>query len=133
MQSLFIVVAISAPLAQQSQMKFITTRTVYEVRERPARMFTWTAYLVSEILIEVPWNILGGSIVFLCWYWATGFDSSRAGFSYLFYGVVFPIYFTTFGQAVVAISSNGVIASALFSVLYTFMLILYVFQNPLFI
>ena len=89
-------------------------------------MFTWTAFLVSEILIEIPWNMLGSSLVFFCWYWTTGFESSRAGFSYLFYCVVFPFYWTTLGLAVVSISANAVIAFTLFSVLFSFMLVLYV-------
>ena len=122
-QSVFIAVTICVPLAQ---CKFIESRTVYEVRERPARMFAWSAFLVSEILIEIPWNMLGSSLFFFCWYWTSGFDSSRAAFSYLFYCVVFPLYYTTFGQAVVAISPNAVIASTLFSVLFSFVLILYV-------
>ena len=60
-QSVFIAVTICVPLAQ---CKFIGSRTVYEVRERPARMFTWSAFLVSEILIEIPWNMLGSSLFF---------------------------------------------------------------------
>jgi ATP-binding cassette subfamily G (WHITE) protein 2 (SNQ2) len=116
-------VAICVPLAQQLQNKFIESRTVYEVREHPARMFTWSAFLVSEILIEFPWNMLGSSIVFFCWYWTTGFDSSRAAFSYLFYCVVYSLYYTTFGQAVVVISPNGVVAATLFGVLFSFMLV----------
>ena len=92
-------------------------------------MFTWSAFLVSEILIEIPWNMLGSSLVFVCWYWTSGFDSSRAAFSYLLSCVVYPLYYTTFGQAVVVISPNGVIASTLFSVLFSFMLILYVSRS----
>lgn len=125
-QSVFIVVSLSGPLAQQVQSKFITSRTVYEVRERPARIFTWSAFLVSEILIEIPWNILGSSVIFLCWYWTSSFGSSRAGFAYLFYCVVFPLYYTTYGLAIAAISPNGVIASTLTTVLFMFMVILYV-------
>ena len=86
----FLTIVISVPLSQQLQNKFIETRTVYEVRERPARMFTRVAFLVSEVLIEIPWNILGSSLVFFCWSLTAGFDLSRAGFSYLFYCVVFP-------------------------------------------
>ena len=127
--------AICVPLAQQLQSKFIESRTVYEVRERPARMFTWSAFLVSEVLIETPWNMLGSSLVFFCWYWTSGFDPSRAGFSYLFYCVVYPFYYTTFGQAVVAISPNGIVATTLFGILFSLMLVLYVllpFRMPCF-
>ncbi|KAF8556427.1 hypothetical protein OG21DRAFT_1521099 [Imleria badia] len=122
-QSVFVAIAICVPLAQQLQNKLIKSRTVYEVRERPARMYTWSAFLVSEMLIEIPWNMLGSSLVFFCWYWTSDFGSSRAGFSYLFYCVVYPLYYTTFALATVVISPNGVIASTLFSVLFSFMVI----------
>ena len=88
-------------------------------------MFTWSAFLVSEMLVEIPWNILGSSLVFVGWYWTSGFDSSRAGFSFLFYCVVYSLYYTTFGQAVVAVSPNAVIAFTFFNVLFSLMLILY--------
>jgi len=123
-QSVFMVVAICIAITQLSQSKFIESRTVYEVRERPARMFTWSAFLVSEMLNEIPWNMLGSSLVFFCWYWTSGFDSSRAGFSYFFYCVVFPLHYTTFGQAVVAISPNGIVASTLLGALFPFGLVL---------
>ncbi|KAI9569372.1 hypothetical protein HD554DRAFT_2093381 [Boletus coccyginus] len=121
--SVFIVVALCVAIAQQSQSKFIESRSVYEVRERPARMFTWSAFLVSEMLNEIPWNMLGASLVFVCWYWTSGFDSSRAGFSYFFYCVVFPLHYTTFGQAIMVISPNGIVASTLLGVLFPFGLV----------
>lgn len=107
------------------QGKFIESRTVYEVRERPSRTYSLFAFLVSQILIELPWNMLASSLFFFCWYWASGFDSSRAGFSYLFFCVVFPLYYTTFMQAVAVISPNGTVATALCSALFTFTGILY--------
>jgi len=73
-------------------------RLIYEIRERPSRMYSWTALVTSQILIELPWNIIGSTIFFLCWYWPVGFEASRAGYSYLMLGVVFPVYFTTIGQ-----------------------------------
>lgn len=73
-------------------------RSIYEIRERPSHMYSWTALVTSQILVEVPWNILGSSLFFLCSYWTIGFDSSRAGYTYLLYSVVFPVYYSTLGQ-----------------------------------
>ena len=95
----------SFPLANQLQVPYIAMRTIYEIRERPSRMYSWTALLTSQILVAVPWNVLGSTLFFLCWYWTVGFDSSRAGYTYLLLGVVFPVYFTTIGQ-VCSISSR---------------------------
>jgi len=88
----------SVPLSNQLQVPFINTRSVYEIRERPSRMYSWTALVTSQILVEIPWNVLGSSLLFLSWYWTVGFDNSRAGYTFLMMGVAFPLYYTTFGQ-----------------------------------
>jgi len=85
-------------------------------------MYSWTALLASQILIELPWNILGSSIFFLCWYWTVGFHSSRAGYTYLMYGIVFPLYYTTIGQAVASMAPTAEIAAILFSLLFSFVI-----------
>lgn len=90
----------SVPLAQQLQVPYITMRDLYEVRERPSRMYSWTALVTSQILAEVPWNIFGSSMFFVCWYWTVGFATTapRVGYVYLALGVLFPLYYTTVGQ-----------------------------------
>ena len=91
---------ISVPLSNQLQVPFIDMRNIYEVRERHSRMYSWTALLTAQIAAEVPWNILGSGIFFLCWYWTVGFESAamRVGYVYLALGVLFPLYYSTVGQ-----------------------------------
>ncbi|KAF8231522.1 hypothetical protein L208DRAFT_1469180 [Tricholoma matsutake] len=43
--------------------------------------------------------------------------------SYLMYGVVFPLYYTTIGQAVASVSPTAEIAAILFSLLFTFVVV----------
>jgi ATP-binding cassette subfamily G (WHITE) protein 2 (SNQ2) len=52
-----------------------------------------------------------------------GYESSRAGFTYLLMAVIFPIYYTTIGQAVAAMSPNAEIAALLFSFFFSFVVI----------
>ena len=113
---------VSVPLANQLQVPFIDMRNVYEIRERPSRMYSWTALLTAQIAAEVPWNILGSGIFFLCWYWTVGFPNDRAGFTYFMLGVWFPLYYTTIGQAVAAMCPNEEIAALVFSFLFSFVL-----------
>ena len=89
---------VSVPLANQLQVPFIAMRNIYEIRERPSRMYSWTALVTAQILAEIPWNIIGSSLFFLCWYWTVGFPTDRGGYTYLMYGVINPIYYTTIGQ-----------------------------------
>jgi len=114
---------LSVPLSNQLQVFWLETRRVYEVRERPSRMYSWTALLTSQLLAEIPWNILGSSLYFLCWFWTVGFPESRAGYTYLMLAIVFPLYYTTIGQAVAAMAPNAEIAALIFSFLFSFVII----------
>ncbi|KAF7798180.1 hypothetical protein EIP86_009397 [Pleurotus ostreatoroseus] len=97
--SIFMAVVISVALAQQLQVPYLTMRDLYEVRERPSRMYSWTALVTSQLLAEIPWNIFACSIFFFCWYWTVGYSSepTRAGYTYLMLAVSFPLYYTTIG------------------------------------
>ena len=114
----------SVPLSQQLQVIFSEFRNVYEIRERPSRMYSWTALLTSQLIVELSWNILGSTIFLLCWYWTVGFESSRGGYMYLAFGICFPLYYTTIAQAIAAMSPDTVIAAILFTALYSFIIAL---------
>lgn len=115
---------LSVGLSNQLQIPFLNMRSIYQIRERPSRMYSWTAMVTSLFLTELPWNILGSSLFFLCWYWAVGFANDRAGFTYLFLGVAFPLYYTSFSMAVAAMTPNIEIASIVFSFFISFILTL---------
>ncbi|KAF9052029.1 pleiotropic drug resistance ABC transporter [Panaeolus papilionaceus] len=110
------------PLSNQLQIPFIATRSVYEIRERPSRMYSWTALVTSQILVELPWNFLGSALLFFSWYWTVGFESSRAGYTFLMMTICWPFYYTTFAQAVTAMAPNVEIAAILFSLLFSFVI-----------
>ena len=113
---------LSVPLANQLQVVFLNIRKVYEIRERPSRIYSWPALVTSQILVEIPWNILGSTFFFFCWYWTIGFPTDRGGYTYLMLGILFPTYYTTIGQAVAAMSPTAEIAGILFSFLFSFVL-----------
>ncbi|KAE9393362.1 hypothetical protein BT96DRAFT_924054 [Gymnopus androsaceus JB14] len=113
---------ISVPVANQLQVPFLNMRKVYEIRERPSRMYHWSALLTAQMVAEIPWNMLGSSLFFFCWYWTVGFPSSRAGYTYLLLGVIFPFYYVSFADAVAAMVPNAEIAALLFSLLFSFVL-----------
>lgn len=123
-QAIFMATIVSVPLSNQLQVPFIDMRTIYEVRERPSRIYSWTSMLASLIITELPWDILGSSLFFICWYWTVGFENGRAGYTYLLMGVTLPFYYTTIGLAVAAISPTAQIAGLLFSLLFSFVLTL---------
>ncbi|PPQ74645.1 hypothetical protein CVT26_005690 [Gymnopilus dilepis] len=120
--AIFMATILSVPLSNQLQVPFINIRKIYEIRERPSRMYSWTALVTAQMLIELPWNVIGSTILFLTWYWTVGFENSRAGYTYLMMGIIFPFYYTTFGQSVAAMAPNAEIAALLFSFLFSFVI-----------
>jgi len=115
---------LSGPLCHLLQVPFLKIRSVYEIRERRSRMYSWTALVTSQILAETPWNILGSSLFFLCWYWMVGFESSRAGYTYFMFGFLFPVYYTSLAQATASMVPNVEAAAIVFSFVFSFVLTL---------
>lgn len=113
---------VSVPTANQLQIPFLNMRKVYEIRERPSRMYHWSALLTAQMVAEIPWNMLASSLFFFCWYWTVGFPSARAGYTYLLLGVIFPFYYTSFADAVASMVPSAEIAALLFSLLFSFVL-----------
>ena len=122
--SIFVTLILSVPGAQQLQIPFIASRTVYEIRERPSKMYSWSAWVTAQLLVELPWNIFGGILLFFCWYWTVGYPTERAGYTFLTLAVLMPIYYTTIGQAISAMAPTVEIAGLLFTSLFSFVLIL---------
>ncbi|KAF9484262.1 pleiotropic drug resistance ABC transporter [Pholiota conissans] len=120
--AIFMGTILSAPLGGQLHVPYINMRNIYEIRERSSRMYHWSALTTSQVAMELPWNILGSSLFFLCWFWTVGFESSRAGYTYLMYGVCFPIYFTTLALAVASMGPTAEISSLMFSFMFSFVL-----------
>ena len=122
--SVFVILILSVPCAQQLQIPFIASRNIYEIRERPSKMYSWSAWVTAQILVELPWNMLGGTLLFFCWYWTVGYPTERAGFTFLFLMVLMPFYYTTIGQAIAAAAPSVEIAPLMFTATFAFVLIL---------
>jgi len=122
----FTALIVSIPGAQQLQVPFIAMRSIYEIRERPSKMYSWSAWVTSQLVMELPWNIFCGSMFFLCWYWTVGYPTSRAGYTYLMLSVLLPVYYTTIGQAVAAMAPTAEVSALIFTSIFNFVLLLYV-------
>jgi len=119
----FTALIVSVPAAQQLQVPFIAMRTIYEIRERPSKMYSWSAWVTSQIVMELPWNIFCGTLFFFCWYWTVGYPTSRGGYTYLMLSVLLPTYYTTIGQAIAAMASTPEVAGLLFTSVFNFVLL----------
>lgn len=53
----------------QIQPLFITQRSLYEVRERPSKAYSWKAFLFANIFVEMPWQIATAVLIYACFYY----------------------------------------------------------------
>ncbi|EUC56947.1 pleiotropic drug resistance ABC transporter [Rhizoctonia solani AG-3 Rhs1AP] len=120
--AIFMSVIPAASLSNQLQVQFINFRSIYETREKQSKMYSWVPMVTASILVELPYNIFGSILYFLCWYWTVGYSSvaDRAGYTFMLLAVAFPLYYTTFSQAVAAMAPNVMIGGLLFSFLFSF-------------
>lgn len=72
MFSVFMLLTIFTNLVQQILPNFCTQRSLYEVRERPSKTYSWQSFMTANILVEIPWNTLMAVIIFICWYYPIG-------------------------------------------------------------
>jgi ATP-binding cassette subfamily G (WHITE) protein 2 (SNQ2) len=136
--AIFMSAVLAAPLMNQLQPQFIELSKLYAVREKPSKMYHWTTFVLANIFVEIPYNIVTGTLFFLPWYYAVGFwqnfsgaeAANRGGYMYYVF-VLFQVYFTTFGQAVAAMSPNQQTAAALTSLLFSFVILFNGVLQPL--
>ncbi|KAF2791984.1 putative multidrug resistance ABC transporter [Melanomma pulvis-pyrius CBS 109.77] len=72
MFAIFMLMTLFGQLIQQIMPHFVTQRALYEVRERPSKAYSWKAFMISNIVVELPWNTLMSVLIFLCWYYPIG-------------------------------------------------------------
>lgn len=127
MYSVFMFLVVFGPLCQQIMPHFVTQRSLYEIRERPSKTYSWVAFMISNILVELPWQTLMSVISFCSFYYPTGYyrNASVEGALHergaLFFMIIwgFYIFASTFAHMVIAAipdaDTGGNIANLLFS------------------
>ncbi|KAL4929759.1 ABC-2 type transporter-domain-containing protein [Aspergillus undulatus] len=132
MFSIFMLMTIFGNLVQQIMPNFVTQRAIYEVRERPSKMYSWRVFMASNIIVELPWNLLVAILMFFCWYYPVGLYRNaeptdavheRGGLMFLFL-LTFLWFTSTFAHMVIAGVENaetgGNIANLIFALLLLF-------------
>ncbi|KAL9000682.1 MAG: hypothetical protein Q9169_000718 [Polycauliona sp. 2 TL-2023] len=72
--SVFMLITIFGNLMQQIMPHFVTQRSLYEVRERPSKTYGWKVFMLSNIIVELPWNTLVAVLLFFSWYYPIGMN-----------------------------------------------------------
>ncbi|EPS35460.1 hypothetical protein H072_11135 [Dactylellina haptotyla CBS 200.50] len=124
--AVFMIMSIFSTIVQQIMPRFVIQRSLYEVRERPSKSYSWVAFIFAQIVVEIPYQIFLGVLVWASWYWAVFGRHNAAqvtGLTLLFL-VEFFIFAGTFAQMLIAglpdAATAGTLATLMFSLSLTF-------------
>ena len=124
--SVFMLTAIFSTLVQQIMPRFVLQRDLYEVRERPSKAYSWKAFIIANIFVEIPWQMLLGILAFASYYYpiyGRHQSSERQGLILLFC-MQFFVFASTFAHMLIAAlpdaETAGNIATLMFSLSLVF-------------
>lgn len=132
MFAIFNILTVFGQLVQQTMPHFVIQRSLYEVRERPSKVYSWKVFMLSQIIVELPWNTLMAALMFVCWYYPVGLQANAAaagqtaerGALMFLLLVVFLLFTSTFTDFIIAgfetAEAGGNIANLLFTLCLIF-------------
>jgi ABC-type multidrug transport system permease subunit/ABC-type multidrug transport system ATPase subunit len=126
--SIFMLCAILTSMVQQIMPKFVTQRSLYEVRERPSKAYSWKAFLIANVVVEIPWQILLAIMIWASYYYpiftGAGMQSSERQGLVLLYCIQLFVFTSTYADLIIAAlpdaETAGRIATLLYSLILTF-------------
>ncbi|EAA35951.1 hypothetical protein GE21DRAFT_25 [Neurospora crassa] len=108
----FLIIMIPSTVLNAVLPKFYMSRSLWEAREHPSRIYGWVAYCTAEILSEIPGSVVAGTIYFLAWYLPTGLprgagstESESAVYVWLM-SVAFMVFIASWGQWICAFAPS---------------------------
>ena len=114
----FMITTIFQTLVGQIQPFFVTQRSLYEVREKPSKAYSWKAFIAANILVEIPYQVFAGLLLFACVYYpVASIQSSDRQILVLLYIIQFFIYAGTVAQMTVAAMPDTQSAGAIVTLL----------------
>lgn len=139
MFSIFMLLVIFPNLVQQMMPYFAMQRSLYEVRERPSKAYSWKAFMLASIVVELPWNMLMAVPAYFCWYYPIGLfrnayptDSviERGGTMFLLV-LIFMLFTSTFSSMIIAGIDHPETASNIAQLMFSMCLIFCGYVNSL--
>ncbi|CZR67589.1 probable ABC transporter [Phialocephala subalpina] len=132
MFAVFMIFTVFGNLVQQIMPQFVTQRALFEARERQSKSHSWQAFLVANIVVELPWNALMAVLMYMCWYYPIGLYRNaeptdavheRGALMFLF-ALSFLLFTSTFTNMVIAAievaETGGMVANLMFSLTLIF-------------
>lgn len=124
MFGVFLCIVISQPLSNQIAVFAEQSRDLYEVREASSNTFHWASLLLSQLFVEIPYNVVISVFLYCCFYFPTNYDTSApvAGYFFFVYCILFQCFHVSFSLAVLYFSPNAPSAAIIGALLFSFMI-----------
>ena len=105
--SAFMALIIGPTLGLQAEPRFTGLREVFMQREKSSLTYHWTVFVLSAIIVELPYAVVCTLIYWLLWYYPVGYfyTPSRAGYSFLMLQL-FGVFATSLAQLCAASMPN---------------------------
>ncbi|KAI9889725.1 MAG: hypothetical protein M1814_005024 [Vezdaea aestivalis] len=121
--SVFMIMTILSTHVGQIMPRFVEQRRLFEVREKPSKAYSWAAFFIANVTVEIPYQIGLAIGVFAAWYYPIfGIQSSERQGLQLLYMVVFFIFGSTFAQLLIAALPDAETAGNISTLMFTLIL-----------
>jgi ABC-type multidrug transport system permease subunit len=112
--------------------QFVTQRALYEARERPAKTYAWPAFILANVIVELPYCLMMAVILYFTWAYPIGYYKNaiptdavhERGALLSLFVLEFLLFSSTFAHFVVAAMDTaetaGNIANLMFSLCLIF-------------
>ncbi|KAJ6127596.1 hypothetical protein N7523_003208 [Penicillium sp. IBT 18751x] len=110
MLAILIIAWIIPATAADIQNIWFSKWAIFEARERNG-IYDYKAMLAALTLVEIPWQVVGYTLVYLCIYWTVGYPNttSIAGYVYFMF-LILSFFATSFCHLMAAIFANPTLA-----------------------
>ncbi|ODQ77851.1 hypothetical protein BABINDRAFT_163230 [Babjeviella inositovora NRRL Y-12698] len=123
--SILMMLIIALAMINQIHVYAYDSRELFEVRESASNTFHWSALLLSQTAWEIIWCMSCQFLCFVCYYFPAGFSSTpeHAGYFFLVFVIMFPIYYVSYGLWILYFSPNVPSAAMINSNIFAAMLL----------
>ncbi|CAG9988090.1 unnamed protein product, partial [Clonostachys byssicola] len=115
---------------EQIMPMFEPQRALFEVRERSSKIYKWTVFLLTNILVEACWNTFMAVAAYFCWYYPVGFyinttaeNTALRGFQVFLFLWMFMLFTSTFSHFAITWMPTAEVAGVLAALLWIFSLV----------
>lgn len=94
------------------------------MRERPSKSYSWKAFIIANVLVEIPYQIFTGILIYASFYYAVvGIQSSERQGLVLLFCIQLLIYASSFAQMTIAALHDAQTAGGIVTLLVMFSLV----------